>query len=199
MSKHLFLIALFTFLLHFSCVTSKDVTGSDLKDIRLYTMQARPSLLPGHNHIQPLHEYLEEKTIILYFDRLLRTSEKSDEKPYTIPWHPDTAPVFIVFLTNTENQLEFCNLPDILPSNKKTLKDEYIQIDNGTLESQARILDAEQLFYRACLIPQTSPIDLMADHLNDALHFAFTGHQLPDKALKMAYNNCNKYENRSSI
>lgn len=57
----------------------------------------------------------------------------------------DYALKFALFLTNEENQLEFAKLTGVLPVNQKTLKDDYFAQDDGTLQTKARKISAEQL------------------------------------------------------
>lgn len=57
----------------------------------------------------------------------------------------DIALKFALFLTNDKNQLEFAKLTGVLPVNTKTLKNEYFQKEDGTLQTKARKISAKQL------------------------------------------------------
>ncbi len=60
--------------------------------------------------------------------------------------HKEQAVDFALYLTNKQNQLEFAKLTTILPVNSKALKDDYFTVqDNSDLQTQARIISANQL------------------------------------------------------
>ena len=59
--------------------------------------------------------------------------------------NPDYALKFAQFLTNEKNQLEFSKLTGVLPVNSNALKNPYFSKTDGTLESKARKISAQQL------------------------------------------------------
>ena len=59
--------------------------------------------------------------------------------------HKKEAAEFAAFVTNAENQLEFCKLTTILPSSKKSLEDPYFTNVEDTPEGHARKISAEQM------------------------------------------------------
>jgi putative chitobiose transport system substrate-binding protein len=52
---------------------------------------------------------------------------------------------FALYLTNSENQLQFAKLTTILPVNNNTLKNAYFKTNSGDVISRARYLSARQL------------------------------------------------------
>ena len=59
--------------------------------------------------------------------------------------HKKESADFIFYLTNAENQLKFSKLTITFPSVIEALKDSFFTIDDGTLESKARIIGAKDL------------------------------------------------------
>jgi putative chitobiose transport system substrate-binding protein len=60
--------------------------------------------------------------------------------------HPREALDFALFLTNAENQLNFCKLAPIIPSEKNALSSEYYNhAQKGDLMAKSRIISAHQL------------------------------------------------------
>ncbi|MBI5727516.1 MAG: sugar ABC transporter substrate-binding protein, partial [Ignavibacteriales bacterium] len=59
--------------------------------------------------------------------------------------NPKTATDFARFLTNADNQLEFCKLATIFPSTKSSLENSYFTTEDGTLETFARVTGARLL------------------------------------------------------
>ncbi len=110
--------------------------------------------------------------------------------------YPEQSAEFILFLTNAENQLEFARRSVVLPSVKEALEDSFFQEDDGSLESRARVVAAEQMSYSASIMPQTTMISEIADHLHEALHAAFTGQKTADEAMKNAYERCLELQQR---
>lgn len=58
--------------------------------------------------------------------------------------HPEEAHEFAFYITNPENQLEFCKLAPVLPSTKETFKDEFFTQENNLIDKGRRI-SAEQV------------------------------------------------------
>lgn len=53
---------------------------------------------------------------------------------------------FAMFVTNAQNQSDFCRMATIYPSTLESLKDEYFVKNDGTLEAKARIEGAKLLY-----------------------------------------------------
>lgn len=104
--------------------------------------------------------------------------------------HPELAVEFMLFLTNAENQLEFCRRALILPSIQASVEDDFFQVDDGTLESKARVIAARQLPDSSAMHVPSPLIDYIADYFHEALHMSFTGRLSPDEALQNAYKKC---------
>ena len=65
-----------------------------------------------------------------------------------------TALKFAEYMTNAENQLEFSKIVTIFPSVREALEDPYFTDDSdGTVESKARRISAEQLENARNLLP----------------------------------------------
>lgn len=108
--------------------------------------------------------------------------------------HKKEAADFALFVTNEQNQLNFCRLATIYPSVTEALKDEYFTRDEGTLESKARIIGAAELpgavpLRNHLLHPQ---FDMLRDSFDEAVQNACLGKQSPRDALNSAADEWNR-------
>lgn len=63
---------------------------------------------------------------------------------------------FAAFITNAQNQLEFCKNASILLSSKASIEDEFFKQDDGTIEAKAKIASLGTLSYATDF---TLPVD----------------------------------------
>ncbi len=59
--------------------------------------------------------------------------------------HPQEAADFAAYVTNAQNQLEFCKLTTIIPTVIEALDDPYFSDPEDTLEGRARLMSAKQV------------------------------------------------------
>ncbi|GAA0590103.1 sugar ABC transporter substrate-binding protein [Virgibacillus siamensis] len=100
----------------------------------------------------------------------------------------DAAIKFALFLTNAENQLEFCKLVPILPSVKKALEDPYFTDagENPEPEDLVRIKSAAQLDESELLVPPMDHYDELRQAMFDAISASMLGKKSPQEALDQA-------------
>jgi len=99
----------------------------------------------------------------------------------------EAAVKFALFLTNSENQLEFSKLTPILPSTVESLEDPYFTDDsNAEPTDLVRIVSAAQLDKSELLIPPMENFDELRQSMFDALSAALYGELTPQEALDKA-------------
>lgn len=60
--------------------------------------------------------------------------------------HPEEAADFALFVTNPENQLEFSKEANVFPSTKKSMEDEFFEVeDSGDIYDEARKIQVENM------------------------------------------------------
>lgn len=107
--------------------------------------------------------------------------KQADEDKY------EAAVKFSVFMTNAENQLEFCEVAGtILPSTTATLEDDYFKNSDGSVEGKAKMLAAAQLDTSKALIPPMEKLSELNDILIEEVQLAMIGDQTPEEAVKNA-------------
>lgn len=103
--------------------------------------------------------------------------------------HLKEAVQFGEYITNGENQLEFCKIVPILPSINKAAQDKYFKLpENPTLKDRARTLSAQQLIRATRLVPAMDKSAQKLQNFNDAIYLAIMGNKSPEEALKKAMN-----------
>jgi len=112
--------------------------------------------------------------------------------------HPEEAVEFMLFLTNSRNQLAFCREALVLPSIKEAIEDDLFHVEDGTLETEARIIAARQLPDSTAMFIPSPHIDKIAEYIHEALHMSFTGNKTPDEALRDAYEKWKTEQERIS-
>ncbi|MCX8010221.1 MAG: sugar ABC transporter substrate-binding protein [Ignavibacteria bacterium] len=109
--------------------------------------------------------------------------------------HTQEAVDFSLFVTNAENQLEFSKLArTIYPSVAKALEDSFFTIDDGTLESRARKIGAEELYSaeRLNTYLEHPKFDELRDAFDEAIQNACLGKMSTKEALDKAAEEWNK-------
>ncbi|MFH0794191.1 MAG: sugar ABC transporter substrate-binding protein, partial [bacterium] len=100
--------------------------------------------------------------------------------------HPREAVDFALFVTNGENQLEFCKQVAIFPSVIEAAKDPYFMRGGETAEAQARKIGAEQLGFSTVWVPPLPDMSRLDEAMNEAMEKAALGKASPEDALTEA-------------
>jgi len=98
---------------------------------------------------------------------------------------PQDAIDFALFVTNSDNQLEFAKLSNTLPSAKAALEDEYFHTlpSEATQVDRARIISAEQLKDAEVLLPPIADIKELQRAIYDNLQAAMLGEKTVEDAI----------------
>ncbi|MGW1682021.1 ABC transporter substrate-binding protein [Saccharopolyspora sp. NPDC002376] len=106
---------------------------------------------------------------------------------------PKLASEFAAFVTNGENQLEFCTLVPIFPSTISTLDDPlFTKIDTGTPVDAARAIVVEQLSETVSLPLGTGKDPALRDALKERVRAFLTSDQSAEDALAAAVQDWEK-------
>ncbi len=100
--------------------------------------------------------------------------------------YPKEAVDFAKFVTNAENQLEFCKIVTIFPSVKKAAEDEYFTKTGTTPEDEARIISAAQLKKSIVEVYPRENQGELNRIMEDAIQKACLGRKTPREALDEA-------------
>jgi len=107
--------------------------------------------------------------------------------------YPREALEFALFLTNKENQLEFCKLAPILPSEKHALGSDYFTAeDTEDLTTKSRIISANQLKNPLKPIPALENRKDLYEIIDFMTQEVMLGQKNPQQALKKAEKEWNK-------
>lgn len=107
--------------------------------------------------------------------------------------YPKEAVDFALFLTNSENQLEFCKLAPILPSTVETINSDYFKSTDGKdIIDQARSLSAAQLNNALKPIPPLENQKDLFEIADFATQQALLKQKTPKQALDQAVKDWNK-------
>lgn len=91
---------------------------------------------------------------------------------------------FVLFLTNSENQLELAKLTNVIATNKKTLQNEYYQIYNEKdIMAKARVISAMQLNNITPALKQVNSQKELNALINTAVQEVLTGKKDTKKVL----------------
>lgn len=103
------------------------------------------------------------------------------------------------FITNKENQLEFCKLVTILPSVSEALKDEYFTKvpEKASLEEQAKKISAEQINSAQVLLPSVNKWSELSKIFDQYFQQAFLGQITAKEALSKSEEEWNKILNQN--
>lgn len=103
------------------------------------------------------------------------------------------------FITNKENQLEFCKLVTILPSVSDALKDEYFTKvpEKASLEEQAKKISAEQINSAQVLLPSVNKWSELSKTFDQYFQQAFLGQITAKEALSKSEEEWNKILNQN--
>ncbi|MFN4151275.1 MAG: extracellular solute-binding protein, partial [Candidatus Sericytochromatia bacterium] len=106
----------------------------------------------------------------------------------------DQAVKLAQFITNKENQLEFCKLVTILPSVSDALKDTYFTKlpEKASLEDNARKISSEQLNNAQVLLPSVNKWSELSKSFDQNFQQAFLGQITAKEALTKAEEEWNK-------
>jgi putative chitobiose transport system substrate-binding protein len=97
---------------------------------------------------------------------------------------PDAALKFALFVTNSQNQLAFAKAANVLPSNVRSLSDNYFKSPAGnTSLDLARVLSASQLKQAEVLIPAMKDINVFKKTIYENLQAAMLGEKTVDQAV----------------
>ncbi len=117
----------------------------------------------------------------------LAIPNQSSDKNY------DTAVDFALFVTNPDNQTEFCKVAGtILPSTIESLEDEYFSGSDGTVEGTAKAIAAGQLTNSKALIPPIENITELTDIMTEEVQLAMVGDKSAEEAVKSAEERWNE-------
>ncbi len=102
--------------------------------------------------------------------------------------HPKEATDFALFVTNPENQLAFSRMTTTLPSVVEALRDPFFTTEDGSLETQARVLSARQLPFATRLQSHLldADFDVLRDAFDEAIQKACFGELSTREALDRA-------------
>ncbi|MFA6988946.1 MAG: sugar ABC transporter substrate-binding protein [Candidatus Gastranaerophilaceae bacterium] len=106
--------------------------------------------------------------------------------------YPKEALDFALFLTNPQNQLEFCKLAPILPSAQKTLKSSFFTEEKNDLISKTRIISAKQLNNAANPVPPMQNKSEINGVIDSMVQYAILGKKPTNKALSDAEKSINQ-------
>ena len=100
---------------------------------------------------------------------------------------------FALFLTNSENQLEFCKLAPILPSAKEALKSEFFKnYDKNDLISKGRFISSNQLNNALKPLPRLKNQKDFNEIIDIATQKSLLLENTPEEALENATKDWNK-------
>lgn len=100
--------------------------------------------------------------------------------------HPKEAADFARYVTNAQNQIDFCKRVTIFPSVKKAIEDEFFKTGGDSPEDQARIIGAKQLVNS---VVETYPRENQGELnriMEDAITKSCLGKMTPKEALDEA-------------
>ena len=101
--------------------------------------------------------------------------------------HKKEAVDFIIFITNSKNQLAFSKMTPTLPSNLEALNDDFFKTCNDpSLENKARIISANQLKAGAESLPVLKNQQQLLEILNFYVQKAMLGNSSTKEALNNA-------------
>ncbi len=100
--------------------------------------------------------------------------------------HPERAVQFALFLTNAQNQLEFSQLANTLPSTVATAADPYFTGTAATVLDKARLVSASQLERSQVLIPPVEGLGDLQKILYEELQRAMLGEKSVPAAVRDA-------------
>ncbi len=108
--------------------------------------------------------------------------------------HKKEAADFIFYLTNAENQLKFSKLTITFPSVVEALKDSFFTVDDGSLETKARIIGARDLpdARRLRKYLQHPKFDDLRNIFDEAIQNACLGKKSVKQAIEEAAQEWNK-------
>lgn len=101
---------------------------------------------------------------------------------------------FAFFVTNSENQIAFSKIETTYPSTVEALSDSFFTIDDGTLETKARIIGANELFdaVRLRKYLEHPQFDKLRDAFDEAIQKACLGKMTTKEALDEAADKWNQ-------
>ncbi|HEY9651181.1 MAG TPA: sugar ABC transporter substrate-binding protein [Coleofasciculaceae cyanobacterium] len=100
--------------------------------------------------------------------------------------NPDEALKFALFVTNTNNQLEFAKAANVLPSTTEAVeayKKELSNKDNASSVEQARAISANQLQDAEVLVPAMKDLNKLQKAIYENLQAAMLGEKSVEKAV----------------
>ncbi|MEN9226982.1 MAG: sugar ABC transporter substrate-binding protein [Thermostichus sp. HHBFW_bins_43] len=100
--------------------------------------------------------------------------------------HPERAVQFALFLTNAQNQLEFSQLANTLPSTVATAADPYFTGTAETVVDKARLVSAAQLPQAQVLIPPVEGLGDLQKIIYEELQRAMLGEKSVQAAVRDA-------------
>ncbi|NLF82848.1 MAG: sugar ABC transporter substrate-binding protein [Candidatus Gastranaerophilales bacterium] len=106
--------------------------------------------------------------------------------------YPQEALKFALFLTNAQNQLEFCKLAPILPSEIHALKSDYFTMGNESdLTVKSRLISASQLENVVKPVPALQNSKDLNEIIDAMTQEVMLGYKSPKDALKKAVEEWN--------
>ena len=145
------LLDLFKYLYQNDLIPKESVTQTHREALEQFMSGQTALLVSGTNFLNTIKENAPEVYANLgIYEQLSGKDGKTDFSMMNliIPLkskHPKEAIDFALFLTNSQNQLEFAKLAPVFPSQKEALENEYFSKNNGDLEQQVRYLGAQSL------------------------------------------------------
>lgn len=112
--------------------------------------------------------------------------------------HHEAAVDFALFVTNSENQINFAKETPVLPSIEKALDDPYFtdEPDDADPIEMERIISAEQLDNAELLVPPMENSSDLETVMHDAFARAMLGEQTPEESLDEAEKEWNDIVNK---
>ncbi|MEM9568578.1 MAG: sugar ABC transporter substrate-binding protein, partial [Cyanobacteria bacterium P01_E01_bin.34] len=99
---------------------------------------------------------------------------------------------FATMLTNSQNQLEFSKLANILPSTIASAEDPYFSGETDSPLDKARVVSAQQLPSAEVLLPPMEGLEELRDTIYDELQLAMLGDKDVDTAVAAAAERWNR-------
>ena len=104
----------------------------------------------------------------------------------------ELALTFATMLTNSQNQLEFSKLANILPSTIASAEDRYFSVEADAPLDKARVVSAQQLPSAEVLLPPMEGLEELRNTLYDELQLAMLGDKEVDTAVSAAAERWNR-------
>ena len=179
-------------------IPRETVTESHRRAIELYQAGQLGMLLTGPQLLQQVAENAPEITAVT--DVAAQVSGPSGVTSASVmnvaipqrAANVELALQFATFLTNSQNQLEFAKLANILPSTIASAADPYFTEEADNPIDKARIVSAQQLPSSEVLLPPMEGLDDLREIIYEELQLAMLGSKSVDDAVTAAADRWNR-------